>query len=290
MKTTLIIIGLFFSILSYGQINMSETEKGILKEIISQSNVSLKESPLKELQKTTPERFHGFISQLIATKDKPKKILEIKYLQRPTHEELIFWYVVREFHYNNSEPDSVKKTENEIIEWIIADTIDERWLLDNYYYRISGRLKFLFNKADLSNYDFKINELGFKNETEKAIFFFFMINSCGQGLSVMSFTGKGNPNSLIKRLPKINGKEYYYYISFEYPDFDWIGYKKTESYNTRHLGNYYNVLLNHLSLLLENEQKEEAKALFSNSILSKPELYKFSSSQDTLIKLYEDWK
>ncbi len=259
-------------------------------EICNQYNVALKESSLKNLQKTAPVRFQGFIEQLIATKDKPKKIFETKYLKRPTHEELIYWYVVREFHYNNSEPDSLKKTQGEIIEWILKDTIDSRWLLDNYYYRISGRLKFLFNKADLSDYDFKIDELGFKTETEKAIFFLFMINSCGQRLSVMGFTGKGNLKSVINRLPKINGQEYFHYTDFNYPDFDWIGYKKVESYNTRHLGNYYGVLLNHLNILLENNLKDEARDLFQSSILSKPELFKFSGSQDTLNELYENWK
>ncbi len=117
-----------------------------------------------------------------------------------------------------------------------------------------------------------------------------MINSCGQRLSVMSFTGEGNSKSVIDRLPQINGQEYYHYTDFNYPDFEWIGYKKSESYNKQHLGNYYEVLLNHLNILLENDLKKEAIDLFQNSILSKPELFIYSGSQGTLKELYEYWK
>jgi hypothetical protein len=138
--------------------------------------------------------------------------------------------------------------------------------------------------------DFNLDELGFKDNTEKAIFFLFIVNSCGQRLSVMNFTGNGNPEKVIKKFPKFNGKEYYYYTDFNYDDFEWIGYKKVEFYNERNLNDYYTVLLNHLDILLENKFNDEALNLFSSSILSKPEYYKYSSSKSTLEKLYDKWK
>lgn len=286
----LIILGLQICFQAFGQITLSDNEIGTLTEICNQYNVGLKESSLHDFKNTSPERFNGFINQLIISKDKPKKILDNELLKRPTHEELIFWYVIREFHYNNSEPDSLQKTQREIIDWILQDTIDERWLLDNYYYRISGRLKSLFNKANLSKYNFETDKLGFQNETEKAIFFFFVVNSCGQRLSIMRMTDKGDPESVIKRMPKINGDYYYKYQNFDYKDFDWIGYKKIESYNERHLGNYYSVLINHMDILFENKLAKEAHVIFDNSILSRPEYFKFSKNEERLNKSYNMMK
>jgi hypothetical protein len=290
MRLTLTFLGLIIFNYSFGQLSLTNDEREVLKDICSQYSQPNKEKYLKQLKKQSPTKFHNFIDQLIAIKDDSDEILKTKYLQRPTDEELMYWYVVREFHYNNSEPDSLKKTNDKVLDWLTKEKIDDRWLLDNYYYRLSNRIGMLFNTADLSKHDFRLETLGLKNETERAMFVMFIINTCGQRLSVMKFTGKGDPESVIKRLPKINGKEYYYYKDFNYEDFKWIGYKKLESYNQRQLGTFYGVLLNHLDLLLKNGQTEKAKEMFKESILSNPTLFKYSGSQKTLNDIYDKWK
>jgi hypothetical protein len=290
MRLTLTILGLIIFNYSFGQLNLTNDEREILKDICSQYSQPNKEKYLKQLRKQTPTKFHNFIDQLIASKDDSDEVLKIKYLQRPTDEELTYWYVVRESHYNNSEPDSLKKTNDQILDWLTKEKIDDRWLLDNYYYRLSNRIGMLFNTADLSKHDFKLETLRLKNETERAMFVMFIINTCGQRLSVMKFTGKGDPESVIKRLPKINGKDYYYYKDFNYEDFEWIGYKKIESYNQRQMGTFYGVLINHLDLLLKGGQTEKAKELYRESILSNPTLFKYSASQKTLNDIYDKWK
>lgn len=290
MRLTLTILGLIIFNYSFGQLSLTNDEREVLKDICSQYSQPNKENYLKQLKKQSPTKFHNFIDQLIASKDDSDEVLKTKYLQRPTDEELMYWYVVREFHYNNSEPDSLKKTKDQVLDWLTKEKIDDRWLLDNYYYRLSNRIGMLFNKADLSKHDFRLETLGLKNETERAMFVMFIINTCGQRLSVMKFTGKGDPESVIKRLPKINGKEYYYYKDFNYEDFEWIGYKKLESYNQRQLGTFYGVLLNHLDLLLKNGETEKAKEMYKESILSNPTLFKYSGSQKTLNDIYDKWK
>lgn len=289
IRLTLIALGLIIFNYSFGQLSLTNEEREVLKNICSQY-IQSGNGDLEKLKKRSPVKFHNFIDQLIVSKSNSDEILKTKYLQKPTSDELMYWYVVREFNYNNSESDSLLKTQDEVLDWLIKEKIDDRWLLDNYYYRISGSIKILFNTADLSKYDFKLEELGLKNETEKAMFVMFMINSCGQRLSVMKLTGKGDPESVIKRFPKINGKDYYYYKDFNYEDFEWIGYQKLESYNKRHLGIFYGVLINHLNLLLKNGLTEKAKELYRESILSNPTLFKYSSSQKTLDDLYSTWK
>ncbi len=290
MRLTFIALGLVFFIDSFGQLNLTSDEREILKEICSKYSLTNQEKDLKELKKKSPPKFHNFIDQLIASKDDSDEILKTKYLRRPTDDELTFWYAVREFHYNSSEPDSLKKTKDQILDWLATEKIDDRWLLDNYFYRIGNRIGTLYNKEDLSKMNLELENLGLRNDTEKAMFVMFIINICGQRLSVMSFTGKGDPESAIKRLPKINGKDYYYYTNFNYPDFEWIGYKKIESYNERHLGTFYGVLLNHLEFLVKNGQKDKAIELQKNSILSNPILFKYSGNQKLLNDIYEKWK
>jgi len=107
----LIIIGLVCSNLSFAQVSLTPKETETLKEICENYYKSLKDGNLKQLRKSSPERFHGFIEQLTATKSKNKTVLEKQYLTKPTYEELVFWYVIREIHYNRSEEDKTKKKE-----------------------------------------------------------------------------------------------------------------------------------------------------------------------------------
>src|SRR5690606_35965427 len=108
---------------------LTNDEREVLKDICSQYSQPNKEKYLKQLKKQSPIKFHNFIDQLIASKDGSDEVLKTKYLQRPTDEELMYWYVVREFHYNSSEPDSLKKSQDQILDWLTKEKIDDRWLL-----------------------------------------------------------------------------------------------------------------------------------------------------------------
>src|SRR5690349_12747851 len=104
MRLTFVALGLILFIDSFGQLNLTSDERETLKEICAKYSLTNQEKTLKELKKKAPPKFHNFIDQLIASKDGSDEILKSKYLKRPTDDELIFWYAVREFHYNSSEP------------------------------------------------------------------------------------------------------------------------------------------------------------------------------------------
>jgi hypothetical protein len=226
---------------------------------------------------------------LIATGKGDKTILETRFLSRPSDEELVLWYVIREIHYNktsekgNPRPDSVVANE------VLSRTIDSRWLLDNYYYRIHGGIGFLFNDADLSKYNFNIADYGLKDETERSIFFLNMMDALIGGRFKVLQMMRNNKKILdfCDKLPKFNGKAYFYYKNFDYDDFDWIGYDKTESYNERHIGNLYNTLIAHFSATAELRDKKAAQQIYFNSILHEPGYFKYTASKDNLQSLYE---
>jgi hypothetical protein len=92
------------------------------------------------------------------------------------------------------------------------------------------------------------------------------------------------------RIPMFEGKKYYLFKDFDYPDFEWIGYEETESYNTRHLERFYATLIAHHKAELETRDKKAAADLFRDSILSEPKYFKFSGAADYLQSLYDSSK
>jgi hypothetical protein len=69
--------------------------------------------------------------------------------------------------------------------------------------------------------------LGLHDDTEKAIFVMFVVNECLQRLAIMRMTGKGDPASVLKRLPKFNGDDYYFFHNFNYPYSTGLGIRKS---------------------------------------------------------------
>ncbi|WP_435524154.1 hypothetical protein [Chryseobacterium indoltheticum] len=86
------------------------------------------------------------------------------------------------------------------------------------------------------------------------------------------------------RLPKFNNKPYFEYNSFDFEDFEWIGYEKTESYKTRHIKNLFESLLSNMVALGEKNKYDDAINLYFKSILSKPEYFKYSENLESDLK------
>ncbi len=239
----------------------------------------------------TPKLNH-IADALIAVGKNDKTILETRFLARPNDQELVLWYVIREIHYNRTNEKLTPRPDTVVANEILSKKIDSRWLLDNYYYRIHGGIASLFNDANLSKYNFNIDSLGFKDETEKAIFFLNMMNALVGGRFKVLQMMKNNKKILdfCDKLPKFNGTEYFYYKNFDYNDFDWIGYDKTESYNERHIGGLYSTLIAQFIATAELRDKKDAQEIYFKSILYEPKYFKFTQSKDDLQSLYDKSK
>ncbi len=221
-----------------------------------------------------------------------KTIFSSRFLFRPDNKDLIMWYVIREIHYNMTGKDSIRRSNIDVANEVLSKKTDERWLLDNYYYRIHGGIGLLFNSADLSNIDINIETLGLKNETEKAIFYFNMMEALIGGRFKVLQMMKNNQKILnfSDKLPLFNGRKYYYYKNFDFRDFDWIGYEETESYCERFIGNLYGMLIAQYLATSELRSKEETREIYFNSILFEPKYFKYSASKDDLQYLYDNLK
>jgi hypothetical protein len=291
MKQLLILSFVALTTYCQAQVALSELDLNHLiamSELYSKDpNTSGKSFQFKMDSLRTP-KLNRIADALIAASKSDASILETRFWKRPTNEELTLWYVIREIHYNNSEKTKQTKSNLEVAKAVLVDTIDTRWLLDNYYYRIHQGLSMYFNSADLSKHNFNLDNFGFQNKTEKAICFFAIVESCAQRFKVLTML-KNNKKLLeyAAKMPKINGKAYYYFQDFDYEDFKWIGYDKIENYNDVHIGNFYSTLMSHTVAANEIKGKKARQEIYYNSILFEPNYFKYSPAPEELQKAYD---
>lgn len=294
MKNNIIIIliisFLIFPLLSQGQSQLNEDELNKLVRIgeLYSSNPNARGKKFKKSTKALRStKFNHIIDALILIGKGDKKLLTNKYLTRPTNEELKYWYVIREIHYNLQSENETPKSSKDVATEILEKEIDERWLVDNYYYRIQSGIATLFNDKNLSKYNFELDDYGLKNDTEKAILYFNLINALGVRFKVLQMLK--NDDQLLKfaeKMPTINGKNYYEYTNFDFEDFDWIGYDKIESYKTRHLEGFYSILLAHFSALANKNFVTESRSIYFQSILYIPKYFEYTATKGFLNDLY----
>ncbi|HAD95860.1 MAG TPA: hypothetical protein DCG19_00565 [Cryomorphaceae bacterium] len=227
---------------------------------------------------------------LIAIGKADEVLLSHRFLDRPNTEELKYWYVLREIHYNRVR-DSLSRSPEEVAGEVLEQDIDERFLLDNYYYRIHSGIAMLFNKANLKKMDIDLDSYGLKNDTEKAILYFNICGALIQRFRVLNMMK--NDKKLLafaKKLPTFNGEPYYAYTDFDFEDFEFMGYDKTEWYKERHLGELYQSLMSHFGALANSGDKKEARELYALSIMAKPAYFRYSGMEEQLNKWYGQYK
>lgn len=295
MKYFLSLILLAASIFTKAQIKLDQKDFNNLiaiAELYSYNTNSRGDQFAKSIDSLRTPKLNHIVDALIPVAKGDHTILETQFLARPNEEELVLWYVIREIHYNRTNEKVKARPAAEVANEVLFQQIDSRWLLDNYYYRIHGGIASLFNEADLSKYNFNMDSLGLKDETEKAIFFLNMMDALVGGRFKVLQMMKNNEKILefCDKLPKFNGKEYFYFKNFDYADFDWVGYDKTVAYNEWHIGSFYSTLIAQFSASAELKDKKRMQEIYFNSILHEPKYFKFTESKDELQAFYDKSK
>ncbi len=294
MKKTYCSILLFSSIYTYSQIEIHDSDLNKLVEIgeyYSKNVMLTQKSAIEDLENFRTEKLKNIVNVLQIQSKQSIEILDKKYLNRPNYDDLVMWYVIREIHYNLTDRENESRASIEIAREVAKKKIDERWLLDNYYHRLYGAVAMIFNSTDLSEYNIELDNYGLKSNTEKAIVFLNLMDALGTRFRVLQVMK--NYKKLMdftSRMPKFNGKEYYYYTDFQYEDFEWIGHKKIEMFDERHIGLLYEIILAHMDAESDINGKKETLEIYQNSIMTKPEYFKYSSLESDLKKLYKKSK
>jgi hypothetical protein len=295
MKILLITLLLLSTLCSKAQLKLAKNEFTNLiaiSELYSKNTNANGENFVNAIDSLRTPTLNNIVDALIEVGKGEKTIFTSRFLSRPSETDLTMWYVIREIHYNMTSKNPTPRPNIDVANEVLSKKIDERWLLDNYYNRIHGGIGLLFNTADLSKIDINIETLGLKNETEKAIFYFNMMDALIGGRFKVLQMMKNNQKILYfsDKLPLFNGKKYFYYKNFDFKDFDWIGYEKTESYSERYIGNLYGILIAQYLATFELRSKQETQEMYFNSILSEPKYFKYSAIKDDLQFLYDKSK
>jgi hypothetical protein len=220
-----------------------------------------------------------------------KKLLTPKYMARPANDELQLWYTIDRLRYHKNVDTLDTRTNEQVLKAALAEKADEREMLDDYYRMLEGGIGFLFNEANLSDVNLEIDKLGFKNDTEKAIFFLNVTSGLIMRFRVLN--QMQNPDKLMEyaaKLPKFNGEPYYKFKGFGFEDFEHANDVEKSTYKTMQMEGYYSALASHFMAASEKQDIALAKDIYFSSILYTPEFFKYSGMADMLQEVYNEAK
>jgi len=263
-----------------------------LANLYSHNNMCTGEDFLQTANSLRTPVLNHVIDVMLAIGRADSNVVEKRFLAKPGHDELMLWYAIRKIHYNRIDTPKTSLTSAEVAKNVLSENIDERWLVHNYYYLEYTGLAMYFNHADLSNVNIEIDSLNLKDQTEKGIFFLNITKGLIEGRFLVLQSMKKNDRIIefARKMPKFNGKPYYYYTDLDFPDFDWSGYKSDETYKQMHIGGLMSTLAIHFSAIASIGDKNAARDLYFNSILYKPDFFKYSKQSAMLQKIYDGSK
>ena len=280
-------------ILSFGQnsVNQKMIDLGKAYKDFMFRNEPSKEI-IKELKKEVPENLEVATNFIIQTILKNNKILTSKFLSRPDDIILKQIYIIRAINLNLREENQIEN--NKLIDSLSNKEIPIYELVDNYYEMIFGSAGNKNQPVDLSNIDLKLTEYNLKDDTERGILVLKAISFCGTTIwGFMNIPKPANTQKAfqqIKKFPKINGRPYYQYTDFYFPDFEMIIIidKGVQSYKSYYIDKFYETLLYHLICLnKEGGTETEINDLLLGSILKEEKLYKYTKHKEKLQDLFK---
>jgi hypothetical protein len=250
---------------------------------------------LKELKAGIPDDMAGavdFIAQTISSKN---KLLTTQYLSRPDDKTLKQIFVIRSVDLNLREENPVDN--NRLIDSLSKANISVYELVDNYYAMLFTAVGNKNQPFDFSRVDLKLKEYGLKDDTERGIVFLRCMRLCNSVIwGYMNVPKPPNTQKAlehIRKYPQFNGRPYYQYTDFYFPDFDMevLADEDKQSYKEYYLDKYFEVLLFHLICLnKEGGTEKEKNDLLLGSILKEKNLYKYTKYKKTLEDIFQEQK
>jgi hypothetical protein len=247
---------------------------------------------IKVLNSNVPERLKPLAEFIAETIQSDNKIFTSKYLNRPASTVLKDIYIVRAINLNIRQENP--SDNNKLIDSLNNALISDYELVDNYYSMIFTAVGNKNQPFDMKKSDLKLNEYGLKDDTEKGIVFLRCFEFCGK--TIWGYINVAKPQNTaeamnyINKFPKVNGRPYFQYTDFSFPDFEMniIKDKGQQSYKGFYLHKYYELLLSHLlTLNKEGASEKEKNDLLLGSILKDTNYYKYTAYKETLEKIFK---
>lgn len=291
MKVLTIVLVLLFALKSTSQdLNI---EVGVIEIAkVYNSNHGLKSlsdrTIFEKYQNTELENVANVIQELVQNKN---RAIEHKFLSRPDSFTLKLFHTIIMVNYNMFEKEPQEN--HKVVQDYLKKDISIYELIQKYYGSLFTSVINKNRPFDYSNKNWDLNQLGLKDEKEKAIFFFVFMDKLGSQISLYMNAYNG-PNwdgieRYAKLLPKVNGKYYYKFNNFDFEDFKMTIYKEFQLTKEYYLPRYYEILLgNILMMKYKNASQTQINNFISSSILSKKKYFEYCNNLDFLIQFLED--
>lgn len=240
---------------------------------------SIEEKMPAELKVST-----DFIVQAVTSKN---KLLTKPYLSKPEPAVLQQLYIIRAISNLTRESDAVDF--KSFIDSLSGSNLDPYILLDNYYNMLFIGVGNKIQPFDLSKIDLILSDYNLINDTEKGILVLRAIELCSKKIwGFMNIAKPANTKKAInqiKEFPTINGKPYYYYKEYNFPDFQAQLFKDNgmQSYKSYFIDKLFETLITHMICLKKEGGTEAQKQdLMDNSVLKDKVLYQHTKYREVL--------
>ena len=247
----------------------------------------------KDLKAGMPEGLQvvaEFIGQTITSDN---DLLKDKYLTLPDVATLKNIFIIRAI--TNNAREEYRVDNNKLIDSLKAADISKNELVSNYYEMLFIAVGNKNKPFNMSRVNFNLGNYNLTNDTERGKFFLECMTLCGTMIwgymNVVKPPNTATAYDYIRKYPKFNSLNYYQYSNLYFPDFETTIDDKRVSYKSFYIDKYYELLLNHMTVLQEEGANEQAmNDLILGSILKDKVLYKYSKKKDRLEKILQTHK
>ncbi len=288
MKKIFIICLFLYSILGIGQelndvteiINLAKIYRG--KHGLSNLSENKSEDIFGKYRGSKFEKVARYIQEL---SKKNNNVTDEEFLSRPDAQTLKLFHTIIMINYNMYESNP---EDNElIVEEFLKKEVSVYEQIQQYYGSLFVSIVNKNRPFDYSNMNWDLNEIGLKDDKEKAVFFLIFIDKLCSQISNYHNAYRGPNWDGIEKyaglLPQINGIDYFEFDSFYFKDFEMTIYKKKRYFKEYYLPKFYKVLISHLLMMEEkNKERKEINHFLLTSILSKQQYYEYCNNMEVI--------
>lgn len=246
---------------------------------------------VKDIRKDSPAQLQKTAEFIIQSITPKNHLLDIQYLTVPDESTLKYIYIINSVSKNLE--DENPRDNNDLVNELIYSQISRYLEIDAYYGILFSAIGNKSKPSSHSTFDFNTDVYNLSDSTEKGVFFLRCMDQCCRPIHSLLHDVQPADTKFayryLKKMPKFDGKPYFCFTDFTFPDFGVVISKQDglRSFKTYYMTQYYDLLLDHLRCL--NKQggtDKEKEALLYKSILKDRTLYKYSKKQAVLNNMF----
>jgi hypothetical protein len=221
------------------------------------------------------------------------KLLKDKFLKPIDSLTMKYLYVTRNVNFETHK-DSPRPYEK-VVKVYLDSNVMYNELLRNYYDVIFIALANKNQPFNMRKYNFDLSDMGFRNNTEKNIFYLTCTRAIGTQIwGYMNIPKSPNYEKAyeyIERFPTFDGLPYYAHKNIDLEDFQFIYGDTLTSFRGLMYDKLYELVLNHIIVLRKYKNDESGfQTILINSVLKESRYYPYTKYREILESIFKEVK